>query len=317
MTALEHVTEGLRLLRGSWAYKKTRSKYASQGLPFRDSLMGKAEAAFMSSPLTAGAIERGLELLRGAYYRNVTKLANPLRWESTLVCKAEREFEAGYRESLRVVNPFSRQNGVQANNPRGGDDVPGEVAAGFTIAAANVGDYSINEWQSSEWVKRHLSAGMTVGVWARCMTPQDCERLCRIAKGEGFKLVIHNVETELQSTCPVPAIAQVVRAFPELHHAIQPEPWVQNNVRLTELSDLNVTTLLEAYWNADPRFLPSDLAQHARDLGARDVSAAFGAGVWSDAQHVVPPSQYFQNWPTGPYFVYPIDSKNPLEWRRG
>lgn len=314
--ATPFVTEGLRLLRSSYGYTETVRKYAKAGLPFGTSAMGKAEAAFMVTPITRESLDRGLRELRSSWGYTRTRFLNPFKFSASAMGRAEAQFVKALELTPLPGNPFGVLNGVQAINPRGGDDAQATFDAGFRIAAANVGDYPYTEWAGAGWFSRHERLGIRTALWQRCYLPEHCDSLCRLALAGGHQLVIHNIEKELETTCPPAALAQVVKRYPNLYHSLQPEPWVPNNVRLEQIADLGVVLLTEAYLNADPRFLPSVLADHARDQGAREVSATFGAGTWSDAQLNVAPSVYLADW-SGPYFVYPIDSKNPRAWRRG
>lgn len=311
------LTLGLQKLRDSWGYKETRKRARAAGVAFSSTAMGQAEGSLMVSPPTYAAVKRGRDLLHGSWGWNQTKRLNviPAVFARTLIAQADVLFA----EAQSALVPSSwgvfGGNGVQCLHPNGGVENGDEFrAGGFTLASYNVGDHDPADWD--HWHTRMAQFGILTGPWRRSLVPADSIAMCQLAEQKGEKYVIHNVETELQSSFPPSELAKIVRRFPGLKHALQPEPWIQNNVRLDELADLGVIVLVEAYLNADPRFLPRDLAMHARDLGAGLVGATFGAGQWSDAPFDIPPAVYFQAWPNAPYWVYPIDSKDARVWRR-
>ena len=316
-SATAALTVGLGKLRASWGYKQTRERARRAGVSFASTILGKAESNFMRSPPTYGAVQLGRRQLHGTWAWNRTKALNviPSIFERTLIAQADVAFAQAERTLEPVSWGLFAGNGVQCLAPDGGvENVEEYVAGGFKLAAYNVIDHPTAEW--ANFRRRMAQGGVLAGPWGRCLGPTASLALCNVAKANGERFVIHNVERELDTSYPPSSIADVVRRFPELQHALQPEPWVQNDVDLRPLTELGVVILTESYLNVDPRFLPADLAKHARDLGAGLVAATFGAGRWSDAPYDVPPETYFRAWPTLPYWVYPIDSKDARKWRR-
>lgn len=315
--ALASLTLGLDRLRASWGYRETRKRAAAAGVSFSSTSLGRSEAALMVTPPTRSSVKRGRDLLHGSWAWNRTKAMNVVDviFQRTMIAQADGLFSSAYGMLPFDTLGIFAANGVQCVNPRGGTENSEEfAAAGFKLASYNVGDYAPEEWEN--WHVRMWQGGIKTGPWARIYVPTDMDRLCSIAADNAESFVIHNVEKEIESTVPVSEILAVVNRYPNLRHAVQPEPWCPDDVRLEPLADAGVVILIEAYLNADPRFTPAALVQHAYDQGADLVSVTFGAGQWGDAPYNVPPATYFAAWPRGPYWVYPIDGKDAQEWRR-
>jgi hypothetical protein len=312
------LAEGLALLGRSYYAKETRRR---NGANYPATILARAEDSFMVNPASKVSVGRGLDLLRDSWAYRKTRTTNviPSRWKKTLMAQAEVKFEAAWHEvEFPAVGGLAVLNGLQHVNPRGGDFMAEAKASGFDLVGYNVGDFPTQAWVDAGFIDRAQRNGIEPVPWRRSLNQQESIALCQEAVSLGRRKVIHNIEKEIETTFPVAALVQVVKMFPTLQHGWQPDPWVPNSISVIPLADVGVVTIVEAYANQDARYLPTPLAQHARDQGADAIAATFGAGVWAVAPHEVPPAVYLKNWPreSGPYWVYPADGKPPHDWAR-
>jgi ActR/RegA family two-component response regulator len=141
MTAAQELASGLSQLRMAAYYRQTLKRW---GPAFPTSLLGQAEAKFMAKTPTRAIVDDGLQLLRNSWAYQKTRSSNPRMFEQTAMGKAEAAFLRA-RTSLpaTVVGlGLFAGNGLFCINPRGGvEDSDVFKAAGFSWAAANVGDH--------------------------------------------------------------------------------------------------------------------------------------------------------------------------------
>lgn len=314
MTAVTELQAGLVFLRGATYYKQTKANW---GVAFPQSLLGQAETAFMASVPTRTVVENGLDLLRRSWAYQKTESENPLTFKQTKMGKAEAAF---VRARDLLPTPITGLGlfagaGVFCINPHGGvEDGDVYAKAGFKWAAANVGDYGVEMW--AFWRTRMQQFGVTPIPWMRCYTAQDLTKVISVANQWGSPACCPNVEAEAMTTLTPYIAAPILDQHKNLRYGWVTEPWMQNGAGWQVLGQRNVVAMCEAFLNADPRWQPSVLRDHAKSQGMPLFSPVFGAGVWADAPWNVPPSTYFADWPVGPYAVYPIDGKDALAWKR-
>lgn len=315
MSASSELQTGLVQLRSAFYYKKTREKWP--GTSYWKSILGQAETAFMVKVPTRPVVEDGIELLQGSWAYTKTKRENPNAFAKTAMGKAEAAFKRArdlLPSPITGLGIFSG-NGLFCINPRGGvEDGDVFAAAGFKWAAANVGDHGVEEWEA--WRQRMLRFNVTPLPWRRCLTPSHLTDLISVANLWGAPAAVPNIETEIMTTLNPWVVGPILDLHKNLRYAVLTEPWMQNGAGWGQLGQRNVVAMCEAFLNADPRWSPPVLRDHAKAEGMPLYAPTFGAGVWSDAPLVVPPSTYFSQWPAGPYSVYPIDGKDAMAWKR-
>jgi len=314
MSAATELATGLTQLRGAVYYKRTVRNW---GPAFPQSLLGQAETKFMAKVPTRVIVNDGLELLRNSWAYKKTKEENPNTFARTAMGKAEAAFVRARNLLPAPVTGMGlfASPGLFCINPRGGVENADEyAAAGFKWAAANVGDHGTEEWEF--WRRRMIQHGVTPIPWRRCYIQQHMLDLIAVANQWGAPACCPNIEAEAMTTMTPWMAAPIIDNHPNLRYGIVTEPWLQNGAGWQELGQRNAVAMCETFLNADPRWEPEAMRQHAASEGMPLYHPVFGAGTWSDAPLEVPPSTYFEKWPVGPYSVYPIDGKNAMDWKR-
>jgi len=314
VTASAELAAGLTQMRSAFYYKETKKRW---GPAFPQSLLGQAETKFMTNVPTRPVVEDGLELFRTSWAYQKTRKENPNKFALTAMGKAETAFVRARNllPSPVVGMGLFSTPGVFCINPRGGVENSDQfAAAGFKWAAANVGYHGTEEWEF--WRTRMLQHGVTPIPWRRCYVQQNMIDLIGVANLWNAPACCPNIEAEAVTTMTPYMAAPIMDAHPNLRYGIVTEPWMQNGAGWQVLGQRNAVAICEAFLNADPRWNPEVLREHAKAEGMPLYQPVFGAGVWADAPINVPPSVYFQDWPAGPYSVYPIDGKNAMDWKR-
>ena len=180
MSASAELAAGLTQLRSAVYYKRTRANWP--GTSYWQSLLGQAETKFMTKVPTRPVVEDGIELLQSSWAYQKTKRENPNTFAKTAMGKAEAAFKRA-RDLLPApvigLGLFAG-NGVFCINPQGGVENADEFAlAGFRWAAANVGDFGTEMWET--WRRRMIQYGIVPIPWRRCYVAQNLIDLIAVA----------------------------------------------------------------------------------------------------------------------------------------
>lgn len=207
----------------------------------------------------------------------------------------------------RPPAPFNGR-GVFLLEPHGGtEDVRALRDAGFTYVLLNVAYTYGGAWEDVV-IPRCRQYGVEVVPWRRVSTAAHSHEIEATADAWGCRATAHNLESEAVSSYRPIQLRDAAGARPRTR-AVVTEPWAQNGAGWAVLGEAGWTVMPEAFLNADPKWDPAVVVEHARaEAGGAPGVPAFGWGRWSDAPLDVDPAEYRRRW-TGPFTVYFGDGK--------